>query len=141
MWFALIVMAFSLFLVYWVIVGSIFASLSFIRNMKLKKARFGCLFSVSALICAIFSTYGGYFIAKDAIETCVEKTTVTEGLPAAFVSCSMFSISLASIIGFFLLFFLGGFSLLVSRSWNQSWIDHELEDEDGGGVELKFKNL
>lgn len=131
-------MTFSLFLVYWIIVGSIFASFSFIRNMKIRKARFGCLFTIFSMISAVGATYTGYLAGRENINECVERGLGWSESMVSFLGCSMFAISLMAIAWFFALFGFGLLSLLISRSWNQSWIDHELEDNEV--VEFSYRN-
>jgi hypothetical protein len=139
MWLALLIMGFTLFLIYWVVVGSIFASFSFIRNMKIKKARFGCLFSSFALFSAIAATYSGYYFSREGIAECLQKDIGWSDSVVSFVGCSMFSISVMGIAWFIALFGFGFIALLLSRSFNQSWMDHEIDNDDG--LEFSYENL
>lgn len=137
---ASVIIALVLFLAYWIVGGAILASVSAIRNMRIHKAQFGCLFSLSALILAIGATYSGFSFAEEQIATCVADAANLTDSVAGFIGCSVLSISITGIAGFLLHLFIGLVFLLLSRSFNQSFSDEE-SLEDDTELEFSFENM
>lgn len=136
---SLFLLAFPLFLLYWVVGGAVLASISYIRHMNIHKARFGCLFTLSALMSAIGATYTGYLLGQKQIDFCmVHAKTLVDRLTAVF-GCGGFAFGLMAISWFFLLGGMGMFVLFISRSWNQSWMDDDPERD--GKLEYNFKKV
>lgn len=136
---AAILITITLFLAYWIIGGALIASVSFIRNMKMNKARFSCLFTLTALFCAIGATYAGLLLSREDAEGCVEGASNVSDAVASFIGCSVLSLSIMAIAGFIALGLISMFLLLLSRSWNQSWMDDERPDDSD--LEFSFENM
>lgn len=116
-----------------------FAAFSFIRNNKFHKARFGCLYTLLSVLCAIGATYSTSVIGRDEIQSCLNDSTDIFGDLASFVGCGILSLSLMIVAWFGVLIIFGGISLFLSRAKNQSWMDEEFEEDTA--LEISFDHL
>lgn len=128
--FSLILIASVFFLAYWIIGGSLIASIWFFQRARIRKARFGCLFTLSALISAAGASYSGYILGERQIDGCMSQANGLVEEISAVIGCGSISFGLMGIIWFFLLGALSLFSLFISRSWNNSWADDDPEVDD-----------
>lgn len=138
--FSLILVGSILFLAYWILGGALFASVWYIRHMKIHKARFGCLFTLSALVSAIGASYTGSILGKDQIDVCMVQANSLIDEISAVLGCGAIAFGLMAIAWVFLLGGLGIFALIVSRSFNQSWMDDDPEGKDEN-LEYYYKGV
>lgn len=118
-----------LFLFYWLVGGVLFAIVGLLRPIKIRKAQFSCLFTLSSLLVAIGAAFSGTAIAGRPIARCLERADGYFDSLAAVISCGVLPLSLATFVGFILLILLGSLLMLLSLSKNQSWIDERSPEE------------
>ena len=137
--FSLILVGCVLFLAYWILGGALFVSIGYIRHMSIRKARFGCLFTLSALVSAVGASYTGYILGESQIVSCLEGAEGLIDEISGVLGCGAISFGLMAIGWFFLLGALGVFALIVSRSFNQSWMDDDPEED--ANLEYYYKEV
>lgn len=118
------------FVLYWVIGGVLFGAIAIIHVIKLRRARFSCLFTMTSALCAFAAAYTGTFYAQDAVYTCLEESEDFFGDLASVIACGVLQQMAAGIIWFLILFGIGLLLFILSRAHNQSWIDSEDDGED-----------
>lgn len=128
--FSLFIVGCVFFLAYWILGGSLVASVWFIQRMSIRKARFGCLFTISALVSAAGASYTGYILGERQIDACMVQAESLVDEISAVIGCGVISFGLMGIIWFFLLGALSMFALFVSKSWNNSWMDEDPDIDD-----------
>lgn len=138
--FSLVLIGCILFLAYWVLGGALFASFWYIRHMSINRARFGCLFTISSLVSAAGASYTGFLLGEKQIDACLESAVTMTDRISGVIGCGAISFGLMAIAWFFLLGGLGIFALIVSRSFNQSWMDDDPEDRDAN-LEYYYKEV
>jgi hypothetical protein len=138
--FSLVLIASILFLLYWIFGGALLASVWYIRHMSIHKARFGCLFTLSALVSAIGASYTGSMLGEKQISACLAQADTFVERISGVIGCGAISFGLMAIAWFFLLGGLGMFTLYVSRSFNQSWMDDDPEGNDAN-LEYYYKEV
>lgn len=125
------VIALFWFILFWLFGGVFFSAISIVRVIKLRKARFSCLFTLLSAVCAYGAAHTGIWWARNQIRECIAQTHDVFGKMASVVACGIFQEAFAAAIWFGVLIF-GGFMLLyLTRAENQSWIDSDegLEEE------------
>lgn len=126
------------FLLYWILGGVVFSILAIIRVDRIRRARFGCLFSFATLGISLISAWSGILISSQHLIGCEIQTTTSLNLLREVetwlqkFSCAIVPLSLTFIGGFFLLFLVGAFFLILSRHQELTWIEPSSEDQDEG---------
>ncbi|MFH1766877.1 MAG: hypothetical protein ABH826_02165 [Patescibacteria group bacterium] len=120
-----IVIAAFWFPIYWVFGGVFFATIAFLKVIKLRKVRFSCLFTLSSLAAAYGASYLGMRLGEGEIDSCLSSASGFLDRISAIIGCGILSLFLAGGIGFIVLLGLGMIILYISRAANQSWIDSD----------------
>ncbi len=129
--------SFIVFLFYWIIGGALLATVSFIRNAKIRKARFGCLYTIAAALSAFGAVYSASILGEHEIGTCLAGSTdFFQGL-ASLLACGMLPIIVMVLSWFAGLGLIGLFLIYISRSHNQSWMDRKYEED--ADLEITFE--
>jgi hypothetical protein len=122
------------FILFWIFGGVFFAAVGIMRVIKLRKARFSCLFTILSAVCAYAAAHTGVWWARKEIKECIAQTHDVFGKMASVVACGIFEEALAAVIWFTVLI-LGGFILLyLTRAENQSWLDSDEGIEEDPSV-------
>jgi len=110
------------FFAYWIIGGVFFACVALLRLIRLRKARFSCLFTLSAGVCAFLAAWGStVWLERSATECLAELPRGREALATVF-SCGFFQFLASAAAGLVILLLLG-FILLKLSSWkDRSWL-------------------
>ena len=114
------------FPIYWIFGGVFFATITFLRVIKLRKVRFSCLFTITSLLTAFGAAYLGMFLGEKEITACLTDVEGFVNFLSAVIGCGIFSFFLAGIAGFIILLLLGMIILMLSRAANQSWVDSDV---------------
>ncbi len=102
-----ILLAGAWFVVFWILGGVLFAAVSTIHFLKLKKTRFSCLFSLASAAAAYGAAATGIVVGKEHIQDCL---TVP-----AFLDCGAKEIFLSGGAWFIVLMLLSLLLMLLSR--------------------------
>ncbi|MCH8049504.1 hypothetical protein IH979_02220 [Patescibacteria group bacterium] len=113
------------FPIYWIIGSVVFAIVTIIRVIKLRKARFSCLFTTLSGGAAYGAAYVGLRLGEEEIAGCFMEVEDFWGSLASIFACGVFSVFLAAGVGFLLLIIAGFILLYISRARNQSWVDSD----------------
>ncbi len=122
--YSLVITAFW-FPIYWIFGGVFFATVTFLKVIKLRKVRFSCLFTLSSLATAFAASYLGMRIGAGEINVCLESASGFLDRISAIIGCGILSLFLSGAIGFIVLIGIGLIILVISRAANQSWIDSD----------------
>ncbi len=109
------VLAFFWFLLYWILGGVAFALLLLLRLSRIRKVRFGCLFTLYALAVAVTAAYGGVRYSHEAIGQCLAEADNRAQVVTAIFGCGGIGIIGAFVLGASAILFGGLFLLLISR--------------------------
>lgn len=139
MWAEMIILSFIVFLFYWIIGGAGLAAASFIRNAKIRRARFGCFFTLASYLTALGAMYTTFVLAEQDIYACAERSTDTFRNIASFIACGSLSMIGSLVAWFIILMLVGLIMLYLARTSNQSWMDKQYEDD--ADLEITFDNL
>lgn len=111
------------FVAYWLLGGIFFALVTLLNMGRVRKARFGCLFTIIAVICGVGAAWSGVERAEVVMRPCLNKAqTGTETLSA------LFGCGFAGVMGMFTIWaaalILCGFLLFyLSKPQTEPWID------------------
>jgi len=129
------------FLLYWIIGGIFFACVALLRLIRLRKARFSCLFSLTAALCALFAAWGSTTWIEKTADDCsvfpIDQATIT-----VLLSCGGVKLMISAIVGFVLLVVIG-FGLLKLSSWkDRTWLTSFAEklELDSSEEDENYKN-
>lgn len=111
------------FPIYWIFGSVIFAMITFLKVIKLRKVRFSCLFTLLSLGLAYGAGYSGMVLGHSEITICLAEADGFVDQISGVIGCGILSFFLAGVVGFGLLVALGFLVLIVSRATNQSWVD------------------
>ncbi|MEK7665296.1 MAG: hypothetical protein AAB337_00230 [Patescibacteria group bacterium] len=115
------------FLMYWILGGVFFSIFALIRVHRIRRARFGCLFTFAAAGLAVIAAWGGTTIARGSLLACEMQPTnsviiaVEEWIQE--FACGIIPLTLSFVIGFTLLLLLGFIFLSLSRGTEKAWIE------------------
>lgn len=109
------------FFLYWIIGGVFFACVALLKLIRLRKARFSCLFSLTAALCALAAAWGSTVwiekTAGDCLTFPIDRVAIT-----VLFSCGGVKLVVSAIVGFILLVVIG-FGLLKFSSWkDRTWL-------------------
>ena len=109
------------FFFYWIIGGVFFACVALLRLIRLRKARFSCLFSLTAALCALAAAWGSTIWIEKTTGDCpvfpIDQAAIT-----VLFSCEGVKLIISAITGFVLLVVIG-FGLLKLSSWkDRIWL-------------------
>lgn len=121
----IIVISFIWFIIYWMAGGVLFATIALINVIKLRRARFSCLFTLASYLSALGAAYMGTYVAKEQIYACVAEAEDVFGALASVIACGIFEHVGAGALWFIVLVVIGVLLLILSRATNQSWMDTE----------------
>src|SRR5688572_25702387 len=131
------VIAFFWFVIYWVMGGVFFGAIAIVRVIKLRRARFSCLFTLASALCAFGAAYTGTFYAHENIRACIKEANDVFGKLASVIACGILEQVSAGFIWFLILIGVGLLFFVLCRASNQSWMD----SEDDGRDELDILEL
>lgn len=119
------------FILYWVFGGVLFAAIAITRTIKLRRARFSCIFTLLSLVCGFGAAYSGTFYAQNNINVCLAEAGDPFDALASVIGCGILEQVAAGAAWFGILIAVGLVFFILSRATNQSWMDsdHGLEDE------------
>ena len=100
------------FIVYWLLGGALFALLVLLRLGRVRKVRFGCLFTLFALATGVLAAHGGVNYSSQAINLCLSDAHTKAEAATAVLGCGSAGIFGAFAAGAAALT-LGGFLLLA----------------------------
>jgi hypothetical protein len=108
---------------YWLLGGIFFALVTLLNMGRVRKARFGCLFTIIAVVCGAGAAWSGVTHAKPVMRPCLNEAQTGTEIVSAVFGCGfggvmgMFGIwAAALILCGFLLFYL-------SKPQKEPWID------------------
>ncbi len=115
------------FLLYWILGGVLFSIIAFVFVHRIRRARFGCLFSFATIGVAVIAAWTGMAFAAHDLQSCelsasVTATAALETWIQQF-ACGIIPLTLAFLIGFVPLLILGLIFLSLSRRTDLSWIE------------------
>lgn len=125
--------------IYWMIGGTIFAVIVFLSMIKVRKALFSFLFSLTTLFVAFGAAFVGVFWATSGNAGCVSRQDALIDQVSTVIACGILEISLVGAIGFLVLLGVGGIVLSICRAKNRSWVDSDHGIDEKGEV-LVFDN-
>jgi hypothetical protein len=128
-------LSFLWFLAYWVLGGVFFATVTLLHLVHLHKVRFSCLFSLTALVCAIGAAVTGVKFAEDSFATCTPDAAGIEDGFIAALTCGFFGIMGGMLLWAGVLVLAGFVFLFVSRRREKTWLT-----QFGEKIELGGKN-
>ncbi|MDP2631151.1 MAG: hypothetical protein Q8P30_00075 [Candidatus Uhrbacteria bacterium] len=126
------------FPIYWLFGGVFFSTIAILKVIKLRKARFSCLFTILAAGAAYGASYSGTWFGEYNIEQCVEESAGFFRALASLIACGILELSVAGLVWFIILILIGFGALFVSRSGNASWIDTDLDLKKEDNKEIDF---
>ncbi len=135
---SIILIAAVWFPVFWIIGGTLFAIISVVQGVKVKKATFSLLFTFGSLVFAIGASGSGYVFGKSKIDVCLSSANDFFGSLAAVVGCGVLEFFIAAAFWFAGLILVGFVLLYLCRAENQSWIDSHGDAQKDS--ELSFDN-
>lgn len=117
------------FLFYWIVGGIFFACLALLKLMRLRKARFSCLFSLTAALCAAGAAWISALWLERSAAGCFDGggwwsgfQNTSDHMLFENISCGWFQLLCSVTVGFILLILIG-FGLLKFSSWkDRSWL-------------------
>ncbi|MFH1631917.1 MAG: hypothetical protein ABIA47_02750 [bacterium] len=127
------------FPIYWIFGGVFFATVAIFKIIKLRKARFSCLFTVLTAGAAYAAARAGMMYGERQITECLEQADGFFNAIASVIACGVLELSLAGLVGFLLLLVAGFAALFVSRSGNGSWIDADFGLKQEVAEEIEFE--
>ncbi|HBR80830.1 MAG: hypothetical protein UX09_C0020G0013 [Candidatus Uhrbacteria bacterium GW2011_GWE2_45_35] len=110
------------FFLYWIIGGVFFACVALLRLIRLRKARFSCLFTLSAAVCAFLAAwFSTVWLERTASGCLADLPRGREALVLVF-SCGFIQFLASAAAGLVVLLLIG-FILLKLSSWkDRSWL-------------------
>lgn len=129
------------FFLYWIIGGVFFACVALLRLIRLRKARFSCLFSLTAAICASAAAWGSTTWIEKAAGNCLIFPIDQAALTVLF-TCGGIQLVVSVFAGFVLLIVIG-FGLLKLSSWkDRTWLTSFAEklELDSSDEDENYKN-
>mgnify|MGYP001559475615 CR=1 FL=1 len=111
---------------YWIFGGVIFSIVAILRMGRIHRARFGCLFSLSAVGMGVLAAWSGIRFSRPELIAC-HPPAALNALPTWQLwleqfTCGIVGIVGAWVIGFVLLLIVGAVLLQVSKANSKSWI-------------------
>lgn len=118
------------FIVYWILGGVFFATLTILKLGRVRKVRFSCLFTILAAVCGTSASYYGMKLGEESILECAKTASgYTETISAIF-GCGFSAILGTFLIGSAVLTFGGLFIMALSKSKSKPWITFSEEEPD-----------
>lgn len=111
------------FVIYWILGGVFFAIVAISRTMKLRKARFSSLFTLTSLFAAFGAALAGLHYGHGQIEGCLAEAEDYFDSLAAVYGCGVLELFATAGLGFIGLLIIGSFLMYICRPKNDSWID------------------
>ena len=122
------------FLLYWVLGGVVFSLLALIRVHRIRRVRFGCLFTFTAIGVAAIGAWGSIRMADGALLACElpAPSTFAASLEAwiQLFACGIVPFSVVFVGGFVLLLFVGFILLALSKRNELTWVEPTLQEDD-----------
>jgi len=110
------------FFLYWIIGGVFFACVALLRLTRLRKVRFSCLFSLSAIVCAFGAAWGSTKWLEKTPDSCLTLVTQSKESLLLLLACGWWQFLLSAAVGLGLLIAVG-FILLKISSWqDRTWL-------------------
>jgi hypothetical protein len=126
------------FVIFWILGGVFFAVVSLARTVKLRKARFSCLFTILSGVAAYGAAQTGMRLGAKRIRFCLGEAdgSIVDVLSAIF-GCGILEMLAAGAAWFFGLVILGFVVLYICRAQNDSWVDSDLGLDKAEPVRLE----
>jgi hypothetical protein len=109
------------FFFYWIFGGVFFSIVALLVAWRVHTGRFGCLFSLCALLLGAFAAWAGLRLTASERTVCVTPSSSIFSDWIEQFSCGMIGIAGGFLIGFFLLLLLGALFLWLSRQSVPEW--------------------
>lgn len=120
-WSFIVLVALVWFFFYWIIGGVFFACVALLHLIRLRKVRFSCLFTLSAMLCALAAAWGSVNWLERTTG-CLNDSNGNRGKVLEIVSCGFGRFLLSALAGLGLLLIFG-FLLLKISSWkDRGWL-------------------
>ena len=120
-----IVLAIAWSFLYWVVGGVVFSIIAMLRFGRIRRVRFGCFFSVTAVGVGVLSAWSGLQLSARQIAQCPSMETDRFGRFVEQFACGIVGIFGSFLGGFLFLMLIGTGLLLLSRMTNKSWIENQ----------------
>jgi len=118
----LVTLAVIWFFLYWIIGGIFFACVALLRLIRIRKARFSCLFSLSAALCALAAAWGSTVWLERAAVMCPKNSSRGAEAIGEIFACGFLQLAVSALAGLAVLILIG-FGLLKLSSWkDRSWL-------------------
>ncbi len=118
------------FLVYWILGGVFFSLMAVLKMGSVRKVRFSCLFTILSLGCASAAAWGGFKMANEGVQSCLQEAATKAEIITAIFGCGFVGIFSAFTLGLIVLISLGSVCLKLSTTKTRPWIDLS-ETKDG----------
>lgn len=122
-------------LFYWIFGGVFFSIIALLRLGRIRRTRFGCLFSLSAIGLGVVAAWSGIRLAVPLTDACVPSEAAAWQRWIELFACGIVPILGAFLAGFVVLLVVGVVLLLVSRSTSSAWIEKTPTKEEKGEYE------
>lgn len=112
----LMFLAVAWFIIYWIMGGVFFAIVVASRFIRLKKARFSCLFTLASAGLAYGAATTGLLLAQSRIRSCGRPTDQVGEAILSLFHCAPNAILSTGLLWFILLVLVGSVAILISRA-------------------------
>lgn len=110
------------FFLYWIIGGVFFACVALLRLIRLRKARFSCLFSLASAFCALVAAWVSSIWLERSTTECPKIYSLGIEVFGEVFACGFFQLVASALIGLATLVLIG-FGLLKLSSWkDRTWL-------------------
>ena len=122
------------FPIYWLFGGVVFAAITLMNSIKLRKVRFSVFFTLLSMSTAVLASFFGTYLVRTFAHECVVRQSTFVDTFAGVVGCGILEFVAAGFIGFLVLIGMGSILLVLSRATNQSWVDSDHGLDETGEV-------
>ncbi len=119
---------------YWIFGGVFFSIVAILWVGRVRRTRFGCLFSLSAIGMGVLAAWSGLRFARPEIRACLPVMNAEIPLVAwqrwiEQFACGIVGLLGAFLIGFLLLLLVGAMLLIVSKSTTTTWVEKQTKNK------------
>lgn len=111
-------------ILYWLLGGVLFSIIALLKVGRIRRARFGCLFSSASVGAGVLAAWAGLRLAAPAIAQCPLSEPDRWSRWVEQFACGIIGIVGSFFGGFLLLMLIGFVLLLLSKSTSKSWIEN-----------------
>jgi len=108
-------LALAWFIIYWILGGVFFAVVAASRFIRLRKARFSCLFTIASAGLAYGAATTGMFLARPMLRACGAPKDEVGAATLRLFQCAPSAILTSGLFWFVLLVLVGSVAILLSR--------------------------